>query len=91
MTSQTPREPVTLQQAHAELRRQRPGVAASPARWRVFHERAAEVYSSVAELDGDHHFEALAWAAMAREDAEKCGGPETGRSSGEAVIGPRTA
>jgi hypothetical protein len=73
MTSQTPRDPVTLQQAHDVLRRQRPGVAASPARWRVFHERAVQIYTSVAELDGDHHFEALAFAALAKDDAAKCG------------------
>ncbi len=84
MTSRTPRasmgnrvadsEPVTLQQAHDVLRRQRPDVTASAVRWRGFHERAAQVYRSVAELDSDHHFEALAWASIEKEDAEKCDG-----------------
>ncbi|HEV3361960.1 MAG TPA: AMED_5909 family protein [Pseudonocardiaceae bacterium] len=82
MTSRVPRavngvaggEPVTLQQAHDVLRRQRPDVTASADRWRWFHERAAQVYRSVAALDGDHHFEALALASIATADAEKCGG-----------------
>lgn len=65
------REPVTLQQAHDVLRRQRPPVSASAKRWRSFHENAARLYTSVAELDHAHHFEALAFAGMARDDAEK--------------------
>ena len=67
-------EPVTLRQAHDVLRRQRPDVTASAVRWREFHQRAARVYASVAELDRDHHFEALACAAIERQDAQKCGG-----------------
>lgn len=71
MTNVTDREPVTLQQAHDALRRQRPEVAASAARWRQFHEKAARIYTSVAAVDDAHHYEALAFAAMSREDADK--------------------
>jgi hypothetical protein len=76
---------VTLQQAHDVLRRQRPPVSASAAKWRAFHEKAARIYTSVAELDGDHHFEALAFAGMAREDAEKFGTEKVEEAAGGAA------
>lgn len=65
--------PVTLHQAHDVLRRQRPQTMESTSRWRAFYENAARIYTSVAALDGDHHFEALALAGIARDDAEKVG------------------
>lgn len=65
------REPSTLQQAHDVLRRQRPQATASADRWRAHYEKAARIYASVAELDDAHHFEALAFAGMAQEDAEQ--------------------
>lgn len=64
-------QPATLQQAHDLLRRERPNVGASTSAWVAFHEKAASLYATVAETDADHHFEALAFASIAREDAEK--------------------
>jgi hypothetical protein len=64
-------EPVTLQQAHDVLRSQRPQVSASAKSWRAYYEKAARTYTSVAALDDAHHFEALALAGLAHEDAEK--------------------
>lgn len=65
-------EPATLQQAHDLLRRTRPrGARVSADRWRAYHEQAARVYAAVAQVDTDHHFEALTFASAAKEDAEK--------------------
>jgi RNA-splicing ligase RtcB len=65
-------QPATLQQAHDLLRRVRPrGAHVSADRWQAFHEEAARVYAVVAQIDTDHHFEALTFAAAAQEDAEK--------------------
>ena len=67
-------EPVTLEQAEDTLRRERPGIEASADQWRAFHEHAAQVYYAVADRDSDHHFEALALASLARDDAERVSG-----------------
>jgi hypothetical protein len=59
----------TLQQAHELLARQWPGRSASSATWRAHHEYAAKLYAHVAEVDQDHHHEALFWAAQEQEAA----------------------
>lgn len=64
-------QPETLQEAHDSLRRERPDAGAPTSAWVAFHEKAASLYATVAETDADHHFEALAFASIAREDAEK--------------------
>ncbi len=64
-------QPATLQQAHDLLRRERPDIGAPASAWVAFHQKAASLYAKVAETDSDHHFEALAFASIAREDAEK--------------------
>jgi hypothetical protein len=64
--------PATLQQAHDLLRRTRPrGAQVSAERWRSYYDEAARIYATVAEIDTDHHHEALHYASVSREDAEK--------------------
>lgn len=63
--------PVTLQQAHDVLRRLRPRGTTSARKWQAYYLEAARVYSTVADVDTDHHYEALTFAAAAQEDAEK--------------------
>jgi hypothetical protein len=60
---------LTLTAAHELLRREWPGRDAPTKTWVAYYERAAEVYSCVAEVDPGHYHEALFWAADAREAA----------------------
>lgn len=59
----------SLQQAQELLSREWPGRDATPAAWLAHHRRAAELYAHVAEVDQGHHYEALHWAACARDEA----------------------
>lgn len=61
---------VTLQQAHDALRRQLPDHGAPASEWLAYYSEAEHTYRSVADVDTDHHFEALHFAAMAKEDAD---------------------
>ena len=67
-------DPETLEQAEDMLRRQKPAITASADEWRAFHEHSARVFHAVADVDADHHFEALALASIARDDATKVSG-----------------
>jgi hypothetical protein len=64
-------QPVTLQQALAALGRRRPQRDAPPEQWREFHLREAQLYATVADLDTAHHYEALALASLAQQDADR--------------------
>ena len=57
----------SLRQAQEFLTRAWPGNDVSPEAWRAYHQHAAEVYAHVAEVDSDHHHEALCWANQAAE------------------------
>lgn len=59
----------TLRQAHEVLNQRWPGRDASTAAWRAHHEFAATLYAHVAEVDPDHHHEALFWAGQEQEAA----------------------
>lgn len=63
--------PATLDRAHAVVGRRRPHLDASVDQWRAFYEYSARVYFAVAQRDDRHHFEALAYAGLAQQDAEQ--------------------
>ncbi|HEX3781521.1 MAG TPA: AMED_5909 family protein [Pseudonocardiaceae bacterium] len=63
-------QPRTLGEAHDALRRAWPLHQASAHDWLAHHERAAQLYQRIAQIDPSHHYEALAFAAIEREDAE---------------------
>ena len=65
-----PSSPATLQQAHELLHREWPGNDVSPVAWLAYHRHAAEVYAYVAEVDADHHHEALCWANQAAAEVQ---------------------
>jgi hypothetical protein len=66
--------PLTLQRAHDVLgRRWMTMTGRSDAQRRAFYEYAARLYAEAANEDPDHHFEALALAALAQQDAEQLG------------------
>jgi hypothetical protein len=56
-----------LQQAHEFLRRGWPGRDTSASAWLAHHQRAAELYAHVAEVNPAHHHEALHWAGQEQE------------------------
>lgn len=60
----------TLMQAHEALTALMPPEDASPAVWRTFYQRSAELYARIAEIDRGHHHEALYWAGRERRKAE---------------------
>lgn len=51
--------PSILDEAHDALRRVRPRKDADPLEWMAFHRHNATVYSSTAEIDSRHRYEAL--------------------------------
>lgn len=59
----------TLRQAQEHVRRQWPGNCASHAAWLAYHQQASDLYRRVAEIDPDHHHEALFWAQQEKEAA----------------------
>jgi hypothetical protein len=61
----------TLVEAHEAVARIRPGRQAPPDEWLSYHQRAAAVYTEVAEIDRGHHHESLYWADREREHARK--------------------
>jgi hypothetical protein len=69
---------LTLPVAHELLHRDWPGMDAPAAAWVAHYQRAAEVYRRVAEVDLDHHPEALFWAADARASARRIVGKDGG-------------
>jgi hypothetical protein len=62
-----------LQDAHGQVARQWPGRHASAEAFRAYHEYAARTYQQAAQIDTDHHHEALYWAQQARHNAEEFG------------------
>lgn len=67
--------PATLQGAREQVAREWPGREATPAAVRAYHERAAELFAHVAEVDTGHRHEALFWAAQEREYARVASDP----------------
>ncbi|MFB9904088.1 AMED_5909 family protein [Allokutzneria oryzae] len=57
----------TLREAHEYVRRMRPAPEARPAVWHAYHQQTAAVYAQVAEVDTDHHHEALYWVSHVRQ------------------------
>jgi hypothetical protein len=53
--------PQTLREAHTFVSRIRPAPGADTTAWRVFHQQSARVYEHVADVDRDHHHEAMYW------------------------------
>ncbi|HEX3779128.1 MAG TPA: AMED_5909 family protein [Pseudonocardiaceae bacterium] len=62
-------QPRTLGEAHDALRRVLPFPQASAQDWLAHHERAAQLYQHISQVDPSHHHEALAFAAIERADA----------------------
>jgi len=62
--------PVTLEEAHDLLWRQRPAQDASPGDWAAFHRHSASVYTQTSEVDQRHHYEALQCAGLEIRKAE---------------------
>jgi hypothetical protein len=60
---------LTLRQAEELLIREWPGLSATGVAWLAYHQRAAELYAHIADVDRDHHHEALFLAAQERESA----------------------
>jgi hypothetical protein len=60
-------EALTLRTAQEQINREWPGRDAPGPAWRRYYERAVSLFERVAEVDADHHFEALYWAGQARE------------------------
>jgi hypothetical protein len=52
----------TLQDAQEQVAREWPGRHASAEMFSAYHSRAARLYEQVAQIDTDHHHEALYWA-----------------------------
>lgn len=61
----------TLRDAHDLIRRLRPASDAPVAEWLAFRRRAAQIYTTVADVDRYHHHEALYWVQCEREAAEE--------------------
>ncbi|MGH3862385.1 AMED_5909 family protein [Actinokineospora sp.] len=68
-----PTMPKTLSQTHELVMRFRPAYTASPAEWKAFREKAARLYTEIADIDRHHHHEAMAWATSEREKAAEIG------------------
>jgi hypothetical protein len=60
----------TLRAAHELLNRDWPGRGAPASARLAHHQRAAELYDHVAEIDPDHRYEARYWAQREREAAQ---------------------
>ncbi|GAA3671682.1 AMED_5909 family protein [Lentzea roselyniae] len=65
---------VSLAEAHEVLPRLMPRKGAAVADVKRFHEKSAEVYRRVAEMDRGHHHEALYWAEREAQKARELGG-----------------
>ncbi|MGH3858891.1 AMED_5909 family protein [Actinokineospora sp.] len=61
----------TLREANEVLGKGMPGPGSSASARAAFHRRAERVYRDVAMTDRDHHHEAMAWASIEKERAEK--------------------
>lgn len=72
----------TLKDAHEAVGKLVPAPDAAPEVWREFHQRSAEVYARVAEVDRWHHHEALYWVNRERTRAEEIARSLAVRSSG---------
>lgn len=64
----------SLAEAHDVLPRLMPRKGAALAEMRQFHERSAEIYRRVAEIDRGHHHEALYWADREAQKAQELDG-----------------
>jgi hypothetical protein len=76
---------VTLQGAHERVHREWPGNGASVSDLLAYHRRAAALYADVAEIDRDHHHEALYWAQQERETVQSMTDPVVNSSRSEAT------
>ena len=65
---------VSLAEAHEVLPRLMPREGAVVAEVKRFHEKSAEVYRRVAEMDRGHHHEALYWADREAQKARELDG-----------------
>jgi hypothetical protein len=63
--------PRTLTEVHEELVRIRPARQAPLEQWLAHHQRSADLYAEVAEIDRAHHHEALYMAEHERERAKE--------------------
>ena len=63
-------QPVTLEQANAVTPMTAPAHATS-AEKHAFYQRRADMYRSVAKTDPDHYWEALAYAGLEQEVADR--------------------
>ncbi len=61
----------TLRTANDVLGKEMPGPGASALSRVKFHRRAERVYRDVAMTDRHHHHEAMAWASIEKDRAEK--------------------
>lgn len=68
-----PTNPKTLSQTHELVTSFRPAHTAPPAEWKAFREKAARLYTEIADFDRHHHHEAMAWASSEREKAAEIG------------------
>ena len=66
--------PRTLGEAHQALARIRPGRQAPLAECLAYYQRAAALYTEIAEIDRGHHHECLYWADHERERAKEIKG-----------------
>ena len=62
--------PTTLRQAHELM----PARNAPVGEWLAFRRRSADIYRRVADIDRDHHHEALYWAELETTRAEELAG-----------------
>jgi hypothetical protein len=67
-------------EAHGAVGRLQPAPDAEPEVRREFHQRSAQVYALIAEIDRGHHHEAMYWANRERAKAEDIGQELRGRS-----------
>jgi hypothetical protein len=80
---------LTLRQAHEALHREWPGHDAPDSAWLAHHQRAANLYADVAEIDPEHRHEAMYWAQQERDAARAMADhslPEPGQALTDQVI-----
>ncbi|WP_086829013.1 AMED_5909 family protein [Allokutzneria sp. NRRL B-24872] len=61
----------TLLQAHEAVRRLRPAPGAHRHVWCEYYRQSAEVYRHVADVDQDHHHEAMFWVSRDLQRADE--------------------
>ena len=66
-----PGSPRTLREAHEVLERSEPRWKAPLGEWLAYYQRAAVLYAEIAEIDRDHHHEALFMAEQAQDSVKE--------------------